>query len=206
MQPKGFEIDLNNVFTPDGVQKLPDTHAEKPAATTPNTEAKIIQLRTRVAEAQMPAVNFMTPKSEPTNTNLEVPAPRNESPRETAAATNFEMAKKYLTHIEGLAKQRVNGATPEQQQEIAAAQASVEGWKSELASAQAENESQALDKSFDGVLQQYGNKSLEEFQSVIQNPGIRTILKIPAYVSNDSFMAAAARAVAKHPGNMQIAA
>lgn len=200
MEPKGLE----GVFSPSETQKLPEAQSENPwKSGGSSAEQRLAALKARVTDARKPEVNFFSKPAE--NSNVEIAAAA-ESPRVAAARSSLSQAEKYLAHITSEAAQRVNGATPEQQQQIAAGKTLVEQWKSELMSATQEQDSAELDKSFEGIINQYSGKSLEEFRSIMSNPTIRTTLNIPKYVSNEEFSAAAARAIARHPGNMRQAA
>lgn len=201
MEPKGLE----GVFSPSETQKLPEAQSENPWKTGGSSaEQRLAVLKARVSDARKPEVAFFSKPAE--NSNVEIAAATAESPRVNAARSSLSQAEKYLAHITAEAAQRVNGATPEQQQQITAGKTLVEQWKSELMSATQEQDSAELDKSFEGIINQYSGKSLEEFQSIMNNPAIRTTLNIPKYVSNEEFSAAAARAIARHPGNMRQAA
>jgi hypothetical protein len=205
MSSKGFEIDLKNVFSPAETLISPDSSREntQPQSTL-SQEARLAALRNRVAAARVPSKQFVS--NPVANSNVEIAAISNESPRVNAARSSLSQAEKYLAHISAEANQRVNGPTPEQQQQIAAGKTLVEQWKNELMNATQEQGSQELDKSFEGIINQYSGKSLEEFRSVMSNPAIRSTLNIPKYISNEEFSAATARAIARHPGNMRQAA
>ena len=200
MEPKGLE----GVFSPSETQKLPETRSENPwKSGGSSAEQRLAELKARVTDARKPEVSFFSKPAE--NSNTEVPT-SNESSRVAAARSSLSQAEKYLAHITAEANQRVNGPTPEQQQQIASGKTLVEQWKNELKTATQEQDSAELDKSFEGVISQYSGKSLEEFRSIMNNPAIRTTLNIPKYISNEEFAAATARAIARHPGNMRQAA
>ncbi len=205
MGPKGFDIDLNNVFSPSETLKLPENSGENVKKQSAlSQEERFDALRKRVAAAKAPSENFIS--APVANTNLEIAANSNKSSRVNTARSSLSQAETYLAHISAEANQRVNGPTPEQQQKIAEGKTLVEQWKNELTNATQEQGTQELNKSFEKIIDQYSGKSLEEFQSIMSNPAIRSTLNIPKYISDEEFSAATARAITQHPGNMRQAA